>query len=260
MRAALGDTDFSNGMAAAQAGQALAVVDKKMLLRTAACAIRFAVPVHTGPFVVDGFAQDGLHAFMQRAGLLFAQVSRAAQWVQPGPEQGLIRVDIAHPGDKGLVHQQNLDGPAAPSDALVENSGRKTCAQRLRPQPPQHTGRVGGQVNAAETPRIGKAKLLAVIQVGPPAQPAVGLQHSARAGHIQAAGHAQVYNQRIVIELHHDILTPAAERADALPGDACGKFIRVQAFNDLCTLVTNLPDYAPVQCRIQPTDNGFNFW
>src|SRR5690606_16125988 len=102
MRTALRQPDFFDGMTTVETGLPGATIDIKMMLRFAGCAIRFAIPVDTGAFVVDTRLQRSPNRSVQPDRLGAGQRIGTAQRVNSGAVQRLISVDIAHPGDKSL--------------------------------------------------------------------------------------------------------------------------------------------------------------
>ena len=78
-----------------------------------------------------------------------AQVPAGHERVQTRPEQGLGAVDVAHPGDDVLVHEQGADAGAGAPDAVDEALGIGVRAQRIRAQPRQERGPLLGVVDVA---------------------------------------------------------------------------------------------------------------
>jgi hypothetical protein len=63
--------------------------------------------------------------------LIPSQRIAAAQRVEPGNMECLIGVDVADPGDKGLIEQERFQHPVVSGQAFRQQLWRKSCFQGL---------------------------------------------------------------------------------------------------------------------------------
>jgi len=54
-----------------------------------------------------------------------------AEWVELRPPQGLVGVDVPHPGKCALVEERSLEGRAPAGEAHAEAGGREERVERL---------------------------------------------------------------------------------------------------------------------------------
>ena len=98
-----------------------------------------------------------------------AEPVRGAVGPHARPEAGLVRVDVADPGDHHLVQQQRLQGRPADVQAPVEIAGREAGVERLGTQPRQFAGLdqlgLGAEQQPSEAARVAVAQLPPVVQL-----------------------------------------------------------------------------------------------
>lgn len=99
-------------------------------------------------------AQDGADRLVQPADLGFVQSVGDRQRMQPRPVQRLIRVDIAQPGNQGLIEQKRLETPPPSSEDARERPNRECVVQRLGPQAGLHPRRVARVNDPPELARV----------------------------------------------------------------------------------------------------------
>ncbi len=163
---------------------------------------------------------------MERAG--------PAQRVEPGAPERLVRVDVADPGDEGLVEQERLESPAAAAKPPPEGPQREGGVERLGSVPGEQRAavlrvqdRAASRVPRpepypAELADVAEAELAAVVQRE--AQVDVPVGRGAGRHHEELAGHLEVDRQRgTARQVHDDQLRAPADRVDAAPGHGAGE-------------------------------------
>lgn len=120
MRSPAAHTDLDDGTAAADTGFSLSLVDPQESLKVPALAVHAAELLHGGAGAVDGLPKNVLNVPVEPLQLYSAQVAGSLQGMDPGAEQGLIGVDVAHAGQGRLIQEQWLDLSAAGSNLLAE--------------------------------------------------------------------------------------------------------------------------------------------
>ena len=70
---------------------------------------------------------------MEKLGFLRAHAIRGAGGIDARREEGLIRVDVAHPGDPPLVHEDLLHRLSRGRQDLSQALGREAGIERLGP-------------------------------------------------------------------------------------------------------------------------------
>jgi len=116
VRPALADHDLFNRRPTHRAGFPCPAIDVEVVLKFTPA----VKPIQAGAKPANALAQDRLDGLLQFGRLLGCDVVGFTQGVNPRPEQGFIGVDIAQPGDEGLVHQQGLDLPGAALEHAVQ--------------------------------------------------------------------------------------------------------------------------------------------
>jgi hypothetical protein len=127
------------------------------------------------------------------------QAGAAANGPDPGQKAGLIGVDIAAPGDHGLIEQGGFDLPRGGPQGFGHPTLSESTRERLRTESGKRpeAGELGRrpQEYSAETTGIPVAQLRSIVKV----DDQVGVQSSGSIGwrHRQGPGHAQVDDQVI---------------------------------------------------------------
>ncbi|MNF63544.1 hypothetical protein D3C84_452500 [compost metagenome] len=132
-----------------------------------------------------------------------------------GGIERLVGVDVAHPDHHLVVHQELLDGGAAPLGSPPQIVGAEGVGERLRPQLGEQGVRLGGfsgPQQGAETARIVEPQQLAVGELD--VHVIVLLGRGADVQHPQAAGHAKVQDGGAKIGLQQQVLGAAADPVD----------------------------------------------
>ena len=83
------------------------------------------------------------------------------------PEERLVGVDVADPGDPLLVEQEGLERRPAAGGDLAETLGGELVGQRLDAEPRGEVGvelPVPEQQRLAEAPRVGEPELAPVVE------------------------------------------------------------------------------------------------
>ena len=152
---------------------------------------------------LEGAADGGPHGPAQAGQLVGVEVDPAAARVDPGPPQGLVGQQVAHPGQRLLVEQAGLDrGPAA-ADQVPEALQRDL--EGVRAQPP--AGRVEG--DPAEAPRVAQDHGAAVGEGE--REP---LEARLRVVEAQAPAHAKVQAEHRPVGLDQQLLAHPVDPGD----------------------------------------------
>ena len=119
----LADDDPLDGSSAAEARFAGPPVDSHPLGGEPRLAVRIdVIPIRRSP-AGQPLPERGPDAPVQAPNLGFGQGVRPAERMEASPPQRLVGVDVADPGDEGLVEEQGLQACAAAPQALSEAPG-----------------------------------------------------------------------------------------------------------------------------------------
>ena len=122
-------------LAAGGTGLAGTAIDAQLLTKIARPSLAVLEVPQGGATGQDGLFQylaDGLSQTMQT---LTRDATRRASRVDPGREQGLAGVDIAHPDHGASIHDVGLDGLVAAVRTPVQIVAVESGIPGLRPQP-----------------------------------------------------------------------------------------------------------------------------
>ena len=72
---------------------------------------------------IDGCSQDGMCMSCQNLGLRFCNPIRSAFWGELGEVQDFIDVDVAEPGNEGLIEQRGFELAAGTFEAGIDFGG-----------------------------------------------------------------------------------------------------------------------------------------
>src|SRR3954469_5401883 len=174
---AAADDDADDRAAAAQALLALPGVDEELVLHRALLAAGVAVVVDRGATGVDPGLQRRDDPVAQRLQVLGLHRAGGRERVQLGPEERLVGVDVADPGNAGLVEEEGLQRRLPPRRHLPQRLrgelGRERLDAELREALLQP--RVLDQEGLAEAAWIGEPELAAVVEHEPrPQVPLLG--------------------------------------------------------------------------------------
>ena len=98
------------------AGLARSAIDPKEILIVA-----FGIdPINGRAVVFNAFVQGCSDRFMQRRNVTVGEVSGSGEGMESGSPERFVRINIAHPGNKGLVQEQRFE-----SAGLFAIDGRK---------------------------------------------------------------------------------------------------------------------------------------
>ncbi len=199
---------------------------EELILKGAAHTIDVAEVVDRGAARVDARLQRVDHRPAQAPALRSGQASRGAQRMDTRPVQGLVGVDVAHPGDPALVEQQRLDRCRAPLHEGVQVGGGEALVQRLEPQAQRKELLerlcTEQQLSGAKAPWVydHEPALGAQLHVNPHVCGfGLGLAE-------HGAGHPQVLREvHISLEAPHEVLSTTPQRLDAPSDERIGQFI-----------------------------------
>ena len=221
MRAALADHQLLDGRAAAAARLSIASVDLELGLVRARIALGRAVERVKGTaLALDRLGQHALDDECKLLRLLQRHARAVGQRVQADCVQRLIHIDVAKPGQEGLIEQQRLHGAPPRLQRRVQPRAVKSTGQRLRAE----VGKLGdgrrARQHATELAHIQEPQRVAIVQVQPDLPPrrsclACGLHH-------QTPRHAQVHQHvprcaRRALQVQHDPFGAPPRLCNALP-------------------------------------------
>src|SRR5665213_99181 len=131
--------------------------------------------------------------------------------------QGLVRIDVAHTGDRRLVEKDCLQRRPATAKALVQVVGPKVRVDRLwaehRHRLEVQKGRLGAQQEAPESPRVAISELSPVVQIKH--RMGVGGQRRRRIHEAELPAHAQVHDKHDVVnQPDEDVLSSPPDSRD----------------------------------------------
>src|SRR5215213_11194784 len=151
---------------AARAVLPLAGVDEELVLHPPLLATGVAVVVDRGAAGVDPRLQRGDDGVAQRLGVLGLHRAGGRERVQLGPEQGLVGVDVADPGDPGLVEQERLQRRRPSRRHLTQGLRRELGREGLEAEFGEASLQlvVLEQERLAEAARVGEPELAAVVE------------------------------------------------------------------------------------------------
>ncbi len=183
---------------------------------------------------LDGDRQDPLDLLRQAQVARLGDAPGGLARIDAGGEQRFAGVDVADPDHHRVVHDERLDRHAPPARQLEQTLAGESVGQRFRAEVAQQLVFQWRQApeHGAEAPRIGVAQGHARGQLDVDVLVATG--RGAALHQPQAAGHAQVADQRTGLGAQQQVLGAALDADDALSGQA-----HVQVFG-------NRPAQAPL--------------
>ena len=182
-----------DGGAALQAGLALPAVDPEIRLEPPELPVDPGKGIDRGAHVGDGRGQYFLDDIVQSGQLADGNIGDQLPGVDPGPEQGLIGIDIADTRQQPLIQQGRLDHAAAPPQA--RDKIFPFYFKRLRSQIGQsflvHHRLAGKQADPAEPARV-LIPQLPHFALQTEQHQVMGADRRGRASQIKMAGHLQM--------------------------------------------------------------------
>src|SRR5690606_18959232 len=115
------------------------------------------------------------------------------------------------------------------------------------------------QIHAPEFARVRKTKLVRVIQLKQEVHPAVGVVRRVVRHDVQPPSHFQVDDQRVRVELDHDVLPAPVNRADRLVRDPRREDRPVRNDQAARVIVLHADDRAPGERFAQAAHDRFDF-
>src|SRR2546426_5862786 len=163
-----GDPDHAQRPPACEARFARAAVDKQLLLLGAGIAPRVAVRVHRAAAIGDRELERLAQGFVKPARRSLADRVRDPAWTQSRAVERLVRVDVAHAGDRALVEEDCFERAFALAQAAVQLVGAKVRIDGLRTED-RHLVRgeqrlFGAQQQTPKAARVAITQLTAVIE------------------------------------------------------------------------------------------------
>ena len=101
-------------------GFSLSAVNHVLILVPAVAARRLYVVADTRPAAFDRGLEYSAHRFSQASAFRPRQLGRGPQRANAGKKQRFVRVDVAHPGEHGLIEKQGFDGGASLARCVPE--------------------------------------------------------------------------------------------------------------------------------------------
>lgn len=161
MCAAPAERNPADGRAAVEARFSGAVVDAKVVLMFAAA----IYPINAGAVVFDGRIQGLADASPQGAGFGLGECIAAPLRMQAGAVQRFVGVNVADPGDDGLIEQECFERAAARSEERPQCLRGETARQRFGAQPAGYFIRIVNQVEAAKFSAVAEPQVFAVVKM-----------------------------------------------------------------------------------------------
>lgn len=118
--AAASDEEALDGGAAGEAGLAGAEIDAVLELEEAADAVSIDIVGDRGAAELDGVGEHVDQGLAQADEFGAGEASGMAAGTDPGTEEALVGVDVAHAVKQTLVQQRGLDGGAAATKEGIE--------------------------------------------------------------------------------------------------------------------------------------------
>src|SRR5690606_19341475 len=178
--------------------------------------------------------------------------------IDAGSEQRFAGVDVADAHHHGVVHDERLDRHAAPARQAEQSIAVELVTERLRPEAGEQRmiERIGTPEQRPEAAWVGVAQGHARLQQD--IDVLVLFRRKLAIHQPQAAGHAQMRDQRTRLRLDQQVLGAPLDRLDTLAGQA-----HVQVFR-------NRPAQAPLthdhtadtladEMRLDTAAGGFDF-
>src|SRR3954469_23096162 len=152
--------------AAPHALLALPGVDEELVLHRALLAAGVAVVVDRGATGVDPGLQRRDDPVAQRLQVLGLHRAGGRERVQLGPEERLVGVDVADPGNAGLVEEEGLQRRLPPRRHLPQRLRGELGRERLDPElrEPLLQPCVPDREGLAEAARVGEPELAVVVE------------------------------------------------------------------------------------------------
>src|SRR5262245_16379552 len=247
---------------AREAGLARAPVDEQLLLLPAQLAPGVAIGLYGAAAVGDRDLQRLTQRLMQALRGPSADAARDPGRARTGAVQRLVRVDVAHAGDRLLVQQHGLERrPSAPKRAvkLVRFEGG---VDRFRAQSRHLLRRQQGvqraREQAAKAPRVAVAQFASVVESEDGVR--VFLEGCGRVDDAQLARHAEVDDQHNRVgQMQVDVLAPPCHRLDAHARHRVDELLRLGMADDRWKREVAAHDGAPDEMRTQVRDDRLDF-
>lgn len=194
---------------------------------------------------------------VQAIDLWRSQVLCNGERVQAGAKECFIRVDVAEPGNDGLVQQERLELTPASVELGSQHRWRERSGEGLRAETRSRRREVVRVHDAAELAGVTEQQAMAVVEVPRGAD--------VRRGGLlrfpfEAAAHAQMNEDcGFIRKLDDDVFRAAFEGIDAAPQHG-GPQRSDTGLNTLGPSGIETDKGAPDQPRAEGPDNGFDFW
>lgn len=187
---------------------------------------------------------------MKSSRALAAQARRDGLRINAGLEQRLVGVDVAHPADELLVHEERLDH--RPALAKHRPELRQLNGQRIRTQRANTLRQFLAPLDPSEMPDIVVNKQSFVEFKQRP-----GIRARGRIEQ-QLTRHAQMNRERAVVQIEHDELAVPPNPANRLPAKPARQLREILLHHELREKfgAHNPPAWKP---RRKRSHDGFNF-
>src|SRR5579862_7779164 len=129
-----------------------AAVDLELRLHPAGASVRKPVVGQGRPLSRDPDLERASHAAVKGAHLLAREVAGAAQGMDAGPPERLIRVDVAYSGYSALIEESCLDRRAPIGEAAAEVARPEVVVEGLVADPRIHVRRHIGRLEHEPRP------------------------------------------------------------------------------------------------------------
>ncbi len=261
MGATLGDNGLFDRRMTPRTCPALAAVNLGREPAAAAVGVDIRGVVKRRSASPNGCPQNSADLAAKRGGILWGYRRRQPLGCESGGVERLVGIDVADAGDRRLVEQRSLDSGGAPpaNQPLVERAVAQ-AGQRVGPQASQGVRPTVGvdriDEQFAECARVDEAKLGAVVEIHDDVRVLRHFVGGPR--HSQLAGHPQVGDQHVVIEIDNQELAVAANAFDELIAQAGDEFfVRLPPHRPV-TRYRHVDHPPPAQRRIEVTAHRFD--
>ena len=248
-RSPAGGPHLPDRRSAARARLALAAVHQELVLERATGPVDVPEVVDRGAAGVDAELERLHHGVAELGQLRRPQPVDRPERVDPGAEERLVGVDVAHARDPLLVQQERLDRRLPPARQLAHRLRREVGPSGSTPTPREVVlERLVTQQHDSgpEAPRVGEQHAPAVLQEGPhpdvlAVRAVVGLRDQQ-----QVPRHPQMHDQvDLVLEPQSQVLAAALERLDATPVDRRRQLGRARASTSSASMTSRRSSRCP---------------
>ena len=181
-------------------------------------------PVDACPVLRNPHPQRGADPAPQPERLFPAKLVAAAQGMQARAVQRLIGVNVADPGDEGLIQKKRLELAFLSAQHPFQKGRSEFRLKRLRPERAQHS--LGGfdHPDPPEPARVVESQIPPAVQM--PDDMVVLAQRFSRREELQISAHPQMDQQNPSCKPENQEFSPAGYFHEALAAHPLARFLR----------------------------------